>query len=499
MAPRNVLLIIADDLGRQLGCYGNETIDTPNLNQLAAEGVKFTNAFASTASCSGSRSTLYTGQHTHQNGQYGLHNGRNHFLTFDHVETAPSLFNERGYKTGIIGKVHVGPSSAYPWQIREESDTRDVAFIADRCGAFFDKASREKLPFFLTVGFIDPHRDLSRGGFGNDNVFDERVKKQTYDPSKLVVPPFINDTEGTRKELANYYESIARMDLGVGIILDHLERQGFRENTLVLFLSDNGPPFINSKTTLYDAGINLPLIVRCPGIGPPGVSNPNLVSHVDVLPTLLHWSDGSAERRAVSNCESPSSRLGRSFLSILHSPTEQRGWDHVYGSHTFHEVTNYWPTRFIRTTRYKYHRNLAWRLDFPMAADIYGSLSWEDVRNGGTRMVGGRKLRDFFFRPPEELYDLEMDPGEIHNLAQSPEHTKTLESLRERLETWQWRSEDPWLYRDGVSVLFVKHHLAAGLVMPDRVDFEPDQPESAHQFIKTFRGFALCSEADHGA
>lgn len=495
MARKNVLLMVADDLGRQLGCYGDPKIKTPNLDQLAAEGVKFTKAFASTASCSASRSTLYTGQHTHQNGQYGLHNGRNHFMTFDHIETAPALMNSHGYLTGIVGKVHVGPDEAYPWHVREESGTRDVAYIADRCSAFFDKAKTEDKPFFLTVAFIDPHRDLTRGGFGNEDAFDKRVRTAKYDPADIPVPDFLNDTPGTRQELASYYESISRMDQGVGMILEGLQHHGLKDDTLVLFMSDNGPPFINSKTTLYDAGINLPFLIRCPN-GGSAVTNPNLVSYVDVLPTILDWSGHPASTQP----DRTSPRLGRSILPVLSSSEEQPGWDRVYGSHTFHEVTNYWPTRFIRTRRYKYHRNLAWRLDFPMAADIYGSLSWEDVRNGGKAaaplVIGQRALRDYFFRPPEELYDLDEDPREVRNLAESAAHAEVLEDLRGRLEAWQRRSEDAWLYRDGVSVLFVKHHLDAGLQMPDRVDFDPDEPGSKGVGVKALENVSFGAEVE---
>ena len=121
MAPtNNILLLIADDLGKEmLGCYtGPPTLQTPNIDGLAARGTKFDNAFASTASCSGSRSTIYTGLHTHQNGQYGLNGGRHHFTTFDGIATAPKLFNDLGYLTAIVGKVHVGPESVYPWTIR---------------------------------------------------------------------------------------------------------------------------------------------------------------------------------------------------------------------------------------------------------------------------------------------------------------------------------------------------------------------------------------------
>lgn len=465
--------MVADDLGRQLGCYDDPMKATPNLDKLAAEGIKFTKAFASTASCSTSRSTLYTGQHNHQSGQYGLYQERHHFVTFDHIESGPALLNSHGYLTGVIGKVHVGPDPVYPWTVREENWSRDVAKVSDRCGAFFDKAVAEDKPFFLTVGFIDPHRDRTRSGFGNDDGFDERVKRNSFDPAKVPVPTFLNDAPGARKEMASYYESINRMDQGVGFILQELQSRGLSDDTLVFFLSDNGPPFINSKTTLYDAGINLPFLIRCPGAGK-GMTNPNMISYVDVLPTILDWT----KHPTSINPDPASPRLGRSILPVLSNAEEHESWDKVYGSHTFHEITNYWPTRFVRTRRYKYHRNLAWRLDFPMAADIYGSLAWEDVRNSETRSVGGRKLQDYFFRPPEELYDLENDPRELNNLVKSQEHSSVLEDLRKKLEAWQRRTEDPWLYRDGISLLFVKHHVEEGMKMPDRVDFEPGQPQS---------------------
>ena len=498
MAHKNVLLMIADDLGRQVGCFGDPLIQTPHLDRLASLGCKFTRAFASTASCSGSRTTIYTGLHTHQNGMYGLHNGRNHFQTYDTIETAPKLMKDHGYITGIVGKVHVGPSAVYPWDVREESGSRDVAHMADRCDEFLQRAASEKRPFFLTAAFIDPHRDRTRDGFGNKDEFDHRVKVTKYDPKDVPVPSFLNDSPGTRQELATYYESISRMDQGVGMILESLEKRALRDETLIFFMSDNGSPFLNSKTTLYDAGTNLPFIVCCPKLDSDdvaplaGTTNPNMVSYVDVLPTILDWASHPASTRP----DSKSPRLGRSILPILGTTQLLPGWDRVYGSHTFHEVTNYWPTRYIRTGRYKYHRNLAWRLDFPMAADIYGSLAWEDVRNGETRMVGGRTLRDFFFRPPEELYDLEEDPREINNLAKSEEHKIVIDELRLKLEAWQRRTEDPWLYRDGVSVLFVKHHLDAGLQMPDRLDFDPDQPGSIRKGVKILQNVTLGPEVE---
>lgn len=114
MAPKNILLLIADDLGPYLGCYNESSISTPNIDALARDGVLFSNAFTSTASCSASRSVINTGLHTHQNGQYGLNNGRHHFTTFDTVETAPKLFNDLDYLTGIIWEGACWPGLCVP-------------------------------------------------------------------------------------------------------------------------------------------------------------------------------------------------------------------------------------------------------------------------------------------------------------------------------------------------------------------------------------------------
>ncbi|KAJ5590360.1 Alkaline phosphatase-like alpha/beta/alpha [Penicillium hetheringtonii] len=457
MAKRNILLMIADDLGKQLGCYGNSKIQTPNLDQLAAEGTRFDQAFTSTASCSASRSVIYTGLHTHQNGQYGLHNGRHHFTTFDHVETAPGLFSQHGYMTGLIGKVHVGPSSVYPWDMRAESDSRDIAAVADQASSFFKSCKEDEKPFFLTIGYIDPHRDLTRSGFGNTEEYDPRVKKIVYDRADVEVEPFVNDLPGVRFEFAEYYQSISRLDQGVGMVLDELSTHGLTDDTLIIFMSDNGPPFINSKTTLYDAGVCLPLLMKCPG-SPSGIKNPNMVSYIDILPTLLDWTSHPASKPK----DPHPTRTGRSLLPILSETQAQESWSKVFGSHTFHEITNYWPTRFMRS-----------------------------------KMIGSRPLKDYFFRPAEELYDLSMDPHEVRNLAADEAYISVLEEMRCEMEKWQRRTEDPWLYRDGVSMLLVRHHLEAGLEVPDRFDFDENVPHSeglAHFDAKAAWGFEVEKE-----
>lgn len=459
----NILLMIADDLGRFIGCYGEDRIRTPNIDALARSGTRFDKAFTSTASCSASRSVIYTGLHTHETGMYGLHHDHHHFMTFDHVETAPRLLGRAGLHTGIIGKVHVGPPAVYPWDHREESGTRDVAWVGARAGAYFAARKAEGRPFFLTVGFIDPHRDMTRDGFGNAEF---GAADPVFDPEDVAVPPFLSDLPEVRHELAEYARSVHRLDRGVGLVLDALDRAGLAGETAVVFLSDNGAPFLNSKTTLFDAGVHLPLVMRVPG-QLAGISNPNLVSFTDILPTFLDLAGAP---------DAPGPRRGRSLLPVLEDTTRRGGWDRVFGSHTFHEITNYWPTRFLRTPRYKYHRNVAWQLDFPFSGDLYGSLSWEGMRRQQPVTIGARALRDYIRRPPEELFDLDADPHEVVNLAGDPAHAGLLAELRAEMEGWQRATDDPWLYRDGVSLRAVRHHLAAGMRIPDGFDADPDAP-----------------------
>jgi N-sulfoglucosamine sulfohydrolase len=460
----NILLLIADDLGLMAGCYGERSIRTPRIDGLAAQGTRFDMAFTSTASCSASRSVILTGLHTHQNGQYGLSHDHHHFQTFGHVASAPRLLAEAGHHTGIVGKVHVGPRHVYPWDVVEESGTRDVRWVTRRAGAYFDARAADGRPFFLTVGFIDPHRDLTRGGFGND--VRGSAEDPVFDPGDVAVPPFLSDLLEVRAELAAYYRAAHRLDRGVGYVLNALAAAGLAGETAVLFLSDNGAPFLNSKTTLHDAGIHLPLLMRVPGRSA-GVANPNLVSFTDLLPTFLDLAGASPD---------PGPRRGRSLLPILEARTRLEGWDRVFGSHTFHEVTNYWPTRFLRTPRWKYHRNVAWQLDFPFSADLYGSLSREGMRRQDPPRIGERAVRDYVRRPPEELFDLQADPGEVRNRAGDPDQADRLAAFRAEMEEWQRETGDPWLYRDGVSVRAVRHHMDEGLSLPGGFDFDPSAP-----------------------
>ncbi len=451
---RNVLLLISDDHGlSQLGCYGNPKAPTRNLDALAAEGVRFTNTFTVAASCSASRGTLLSGLYPHHNGQYGHQHSFHHFSYLPWVKSLPALLKSAGYRTGVIGKLHVAPPELLPFDLvvpgKKIMGNRDVKTMARYAGRFF-RQEKER-PFFLLMGYSDPHRHAAgmskmRGvenfsGFGNDLNY-PGVARVRFRPEDVVVPPFLPDIPEVRDELADQYGAIARLDAGIGMVLDELRKSGRYEDTLIIYLSDNGIPFPNAKTTVYDAGVHVPMIVRAPGGGRPGITNDAMVSFVDLLPTVLDWTGAPGP-----NYELP----GRSFLPILFEE-HPRGWNEVYLSHTFHEITMYYPMRGIRTRRFKYIHNLFPELEFPFATDLFISKTWQAILKKRLQKIGKRPTHRYLFRPAEELYDLQKDPDEVHNVAGDPAYAKILQELRAKLHRMRERTDDHWLVNENYRI-----------------------------------------------
>lgn len=432
---RNVVLLIADDLGMQVGCYGDAKIRTPNIDALAARGTRFTEGFATVSSCSPSRAVILTGLFTHTNGQYGLAHAAHHAVTFENVKSLPARLKQSGYRTGVIGKLHVIPPSVYPFDEKVEGKeiggNRDVAAMAERVGKFVAQDAAK--PFFLLVGFSDPHR--AAGGFANNGKLD--VASERYKPEDVIVPAFLPDKPDVREDLAQYYQSITRMDRGVGLVLETLKTAGVADDTLVIFLSDNGMPFPGAKTNLYDPGVHLPLIIASPKQSKRGVVNDSLASWVDVTPTVLDWT----------GVKNGPNLPGRSLLGELEREHAPDGPEAVFGSHVQHEVTMYFPMRSIRTRKYKYILNIASPLEAPTAEDLFNSVTWQGVLKRHDTTVGARTMDALLHRPKEELYDLERDPNELKNLAADPAAAKVLDDLRGRLKAWQEKTRDPWLVK----------------------------------------------------
>ncbi len=418
----NLLLIVADDLGLSLGCYGDRNARTPHLDQLASEGVRFTQAFATTASCSPSRSVMLTGQYNHQNGQYGLAQGDHNFRMKPDVKPLARMVGEVGYQTGVIGKFHVNPPEQFGWDTREEGNEFDVERLGQRVKDFTTRAASNGKPFYLHVGFGDPHR-------GADARFHVNGKTG-FDPNEIRVPSFLADTPAARRDLAEYYEAVRRLDRGVGLIVENLRQAGQLDRTLLVFVSDNGMPFPNAKTNLYDSGVRLPMIARGMGL-PAGQVSRAMTSWIDLVPTFIEAA-GLPVRRELP---------GRSWLGA--AKTENvAGWDEVFLTHTFHGVNMFYPIRGMRTRRFKYLKNLNPELEFLHATDLAGSPAWQG--RDRSLPLGKRNLKDYLHRPAEELYDLEADPDEVVNLAGQAEYAGTLETMRKRVEQWREQTKDPW-------------------------------------------------------
>ncbi|MFP4006688.1 MAG: sulfatase [Spirulinaceae cyanobacterium] len=433
---RNILMLISDDQGiDQIGCYGNKKVYTPSLDNLAKTGVRFTHAFTPSASCSASRGSILTGLFPHQNGQYGHQHQQHNFSLLHWVQPLPMLLKARGYQTGLIGKLHIGGTpEQFPFDFVVYRDelmvNRDVQKMANKAGEFFN--SDPSKPFFLLIGYSDPHR-LGET-FGNEPNY-PGVEPKKYQPDEVIIPHYVPDIPESRVEMAEMYEAIARLDTGIGMVIDQLKKSGRYEDTLILYLTDNGIPFPGAKTNLYNPGSNLPLIASHPKLIQPNQVNRNLISFTDLVPTLLDYTQ----------TDPPSHELpGRSFLPIINTEIAE-DWSEAYVSHVFHGIHMYYPMRGICTGKYKYLNNLYSDLKYPIALDILRSPTWNGMLERNLNKVGSRPLENYLYRPSEELYDLENDPQELFNLAEYPRFTDVLETLRSKVQTMRESTNDPWL------------------------------------------------------
>jgi N-sulfoglucosamine sulfohydrolase len=437
----NILLIISDDHGTDaLGCYGNPVIHTPALDALAADGIRFTSAFCTTASCSASRSVIMTGRFNHATAHYGHAHGYNHFSTYDNEKSLVYYLSEAGYRTGRIGKYHLAPEPVYQFAHVLRGNARNPADMADNCTDFIWESEKE--PFFLLFCTVDPHRSgdiadapYAPNAFGNRPQGYPGITKTEYQPDQVRVPDFLPDTPECRAELAQYYQSVNRVDQGVGKLVEILKEAGQYEHTLIIYISDNGVAFPGAKTTLYDPGMRLPCIIKQPGNRMAGEETDHLISWVDLTPTILDYIGAfPADNRF----------QGRSFTSSLENPAGV-GPEQVYASHTFHEITMYYPMRVIRTHKWKFIYNLAWPLEYPSASDLWASPTWQSAyQKGRDALYGQRSIEAYLKRPQFELYDIEYDPGETVNLAYEQQYWEIVEGLKGELQKFMVETDDPW-------------------------------------------------------
>jgi N-sulfoglucosamine sulfohydrolase len=423
MAHKNVMLLIADDWSPIAGCYGNDVIKMPSVDALAKRGTVFHNAFCTTPSCAASRANLLTGHYSHSHGQFGHSHGIHNFHTHDNMPSVPKQLKEAGFKTGVVGKLHVQPASVYPWDYEVGGNGRDVQMLAQRAGEFLEQVGDQ--PFYLHVGFSDPHRD-----FGNQQAY-PGVEEVRYSPDEVIVPEFLPDHPAVRGELAEYYQSTSRLDTGIGLAVKALEDAGRADDTLIVVMSDHGMPFPGGKASSFDTGHRCPLLIVRPGAG--AVENDALVNWCNLAPTIFDWCGVAA----------PEGLPEQSLVPIL-DEEHPEGWDETFFSHTFHEVTNYYPYRVLRGRKYKYVRNLYPELTTPLPSDLWASPTWQAVRNENIEMMGKRPTQNFLHQSAEALFDIEDDPMESTNLIDDASLADVVEAMRQKVKTFRIETKDPW-------------------------------------------------------
>jgi N-sulfoglucosamine sulfohydrolase len=472
-AERNVILIVTDDQSPDAGCYGNPVIKTPNLDALASDGTRFTHAFCTTASCSASRSVILTGLHNHANGHYGHQHHYHKFSSYANVCSLPVYLSNAGYRTARCGKYHVAPESVYKFDLVIPGNSRSPVAMAENCESFIQDDSDR--PFFLYFCTSDPHRGGGTADelphapnrFGNPKPGAKGypgIEEVIYDPQDVIVPGFLPDTPTCRAELAQYYQSVSRVDQGLGRLIQILKDRDHWDDTLIIYISDHGIAMPGAKTTLYEGGMRSPCIVRNPYNERRGVVTDAMVSWIDLTPTILDFagvldSSGQVRRQVIDQIAPPEQGSqttndtqrgqfhGRSFLSVL-DKEHPEGWDHVTASHTFHEIQMYYPMRVVRERKYKLIWNIAYPLPFPFASDLWAAPTWQaQYRQGADAPYGAKTVGSYIQRPEFELFDLEADPHEGHNLALNPDHAELLEIMKRKLKQFQQRTNDPWVLK----------------------------------------------------
>lgn len=405
----NIVFMTTHDLGRYLNTYGRNTINSPNLDKLAQRGVKFNNSFCTAPQCSPSRSALHTGRYPHANGMLGLahppfgwelNQGEKHFA---------QRMREYGFFSAIVGEQHLS-SSNRNLGYDEIYPVGPARQMGEEAATMLQKLQAAGKPFYLEVGFHEPHRPYDWGG-------------ATPDDSKgVAVPGYLPDCIESRQDFAALQGSVEKMDEGVGIVLEALQQTGLEQDTWVIFTTDHGVAMPRAKGTLYDPGIETALLMQWPGTGiEGGKTYDDMVSNVDIVPTLLEGL----------KLPIPPEIHGKSFWALLQNqPYQSR--DEIFAEKTFHQ--HYEPMRGIRTQTHKFIANMeaSTRVDVP-----------SDARNSPVYPF----LIDAFSQNRDyiELYDLTTDPWEEHNLAGQPDQAAIEQDLKNRLFQWMVDTSDPIL------------------------------------------------------
>lgn len=436
----NIIFIIGDDISAEdIGAYGNKAIRTPNIDNLAKNGLKFNQMFLTASSCSPSRSSILTGRYPHNTGAAELHTQ----LPEDQIYF-PELLKKSGYYSALVGKWHEGTHTrrAYDTLI---VDKRINGNGGEKQWVNLLKSRPKDKPFFFWLAPYDAHREWS----SNDEF------EKPYKPEEVMVPPTLVDTKETREDLASYYNEISRIDQYIAELENELERQGIAENTIIIFTADNARPFPGAKTRLLDRGLKTPFIIKWPkGINKNGQNTSALVSSIDIAPTLLE----------VAGITPTESIQGLSFSKLLKDP-KSTFRHYVFGEHNWHDYEAY--ERSVRTTDFLYILNGRPKLTNEGPIDANQSPSAHALKAAKKEGSISDYQKEIFLspRPREEFYDNRKDPLQAHNLIGDMHYKKQISTLKKILNQWQTETGDTtpekltpdWYHRENGTELPTKN------------------------------------------
>jgi len=437
----NLLIITVDDLSADsIGAFGCKLPGTsPNVDQLAREGLRFRHAHVQVGNCMPSRNVMWSGRYPHTNRVEGFYQVRN-----PGYPVLVDLLKGAGYFTAIRGKVsHSTPYSPYAWdKVLDtlagggQAHPKDSASYGVSTERGIQSAQDAGKPFCLIMNIMDPHKPFYAEGRGGETIDDPHKPSRVFTPEEAPIPGFLFDDPVVRKELAHYYSSVRRADDSVGAILRALEASGQAKNTVVMFLSDHGMPLPFAKTQLYHHSTHTPWIVRWPGVTKAGAEDAqHMVSAIDMLPTLLD----------IAQVEHPAGLQGRSMTPLLKGES-QSGRDMVIKEYNENAGGSRDPMRAIQTKQYLYIFNPWSSGERIMATATTGTPTYRRFRElaaSDPKLAARHKL--YQHRVVEELYDVERDPDCLKNLIDDSAHASQRDELRGRLDAWMVKTSDPML------------------------------------------------------
>ncbi len=448
--PPNILIVSADDLNyNSVGVFGCSLEDiTPHIDQLASEGMRFTNAHVNTPVCQPCRQSWLTGRYPHTTDSEG-------FEPIDEgVTTLSEQLKKLGYLNGILGKeIHHQPKEKFFWDfipfateldsIYRKGHSRSPELFYTYSLKFFEMAKDQDKPFFLSANSHDPHRPFigsrqDTATWGIDNM--PPVTRQ-FEPHEVDVLGYLPDIPDVRKEVAQYYGNVYRADENVGSVLKALEESGLANNTVVFFLADHGAAFPFAKAQCYLNSSKTPLIVKWPDKIKAGTTeSKHFVTTIDLMPTVLD----------IAGLPQVPDLDGRTFLPLLQDQIQD---DREYAYSSFYQIFARirYPMRCVQNEEFGYIYNFWSDGQQQIRGDATGGLTWKAMNEAAKTDPEIAKRVDLFrYRVPEEFYHFKSDPDGLINLANDPMYANELAQFREKMLEMMQKYDDPAFeaYRD---------------------------------------------------